>query len=596
MPLGAEIEEASAEGPAILPIAEIEPGMTGEWHTVVKGTEVEVFPLEILAIRPHHLGPNRPLIVAEALDEKNILSGPVSGMSGSPVFIDGKLIGAYAYGWAWSRDQAVIGITPIEQILEVWESPRERTAPSSQGQDWEKLLPPEVREDPYAHQRDDFFRSGGVLSQLTEFWRSRSPGSTEQLMPLQVPLSGGTGGGALTALLESFGFEVLDVPGAAGQMEEEWPLEAGSAVALVLLGGDFGWAGTGTVTWREGDQVLAFGHPWRNLGSVEVPMATARVDTVVRRFPSSFKLSTPGTIIGSITEDRLSTIAGKVGEFVDTTDLRMRLVNADGETLREASGPLFRSEMMAPGIAAGAILQFLERAMDFEARQTYRSRAVFRYEGVTDPLVYEDWAVGPDGPLQLAMGHMFRQSRLENNPFEELGLEALEFEIKTVAGEESLRLREVFIENKEASPGDTVHLRLRVRNIRGEEEMLRYALSLPEGLRSGDRVELVVGDAREAHRADPRREASIHRLGQFLDAERRWRANNSIYFLLVKEDSGYEVKGESLHQLPASVRTEFHRSREGTLHRPLSRRLLKEENLALSGEFRGSFQTTLTIK
>ena len=115
----------SARGPRggqhvpIMPLSEIKPGMTGEWHTVVSGSRIDSFPMEVVGIAENFIGPQRPVIICKALDATNKLTGPVAGMSGSPVFINGKLIGAYAYGWTWPKDQALIGVTPIESMLEV---------------------------------------------------------------------------------------------------------------------------------------------------------------------------------------------------------------------------------------------------------------------------------------------------------------------------------------------------------------------------------------------------------------------------------------------------------------------------------------------
>src|SRR5208282_1545021 len=104
---------------AIMPLSEIKPGMFGEWHTTVSGSRIDSFPMQVVGIAENFIGPQRPVIICKALDATNKLTGPVAGMSGSPVFIDGKLIGAYAYGFIWPKDQALIGVTPIESMLEV---------------------------------------------------------------------------------------------------------------------------------------------------------------------------------------------------------------------------------------------------------------------------------------------------------------------------------------------------------------------------------------------------------------------------------------------------------------------------------------------
>ena len=104
---------------AIMPLQEISAGMTGEWRTVVSGTRIDSFPIEVIGVAENFIGPQRPVIICKALDAGSRLTGPVAGMSGSPVYIGGRLIGAYAYGFSWPKDQAIIGVTPIEQMLEV---------------------------------------------------------------------------------------------------------------------------------------------------------------------------------------------------------------------------------------------------------------------------------------------------------------------------------------------------------------------------------------------------------------------------------------------------------------------------------------------
>ena len=124
---------------AIMPLSEIRPGMTGEWHTVVSGSRIDSFPMQVVGIAENFIGPQRPVIICKALDAANKLTGPVAGMSGSPVFINGKLIGAYAYGFTWPKDQALIGVTPIESMLEVETNYPPAGAPAGQRTAWRAM-------------------------------------------------------------------------------------------------------------------------------------------------------------------------------------------------------------------------------------------------------------------------------------------------------------------------------------------------------------------------------------------------------------------------------------------------------------------------
>ena len=118
---------------AIMPLSEIKAGMKGEWHSVVSGTRIDSFPMEVVGIAENFIGPQRAVIICKGLDPTNLLTGPVAGMSGSPVFIDGKLIGAYAYGFGWPKEQDLIGVMPIEAMLEVENNYPPATTPTGKG-------------------------------------------------------------------------------------------------------------------------------------------------------------------------------------------------------------------------------------------------------------------------------------------------------------------------------------------------------------------------------------------------------------------------------------------------------------------------------
>jgi hypothetical protein len=130
----------------LMPVEDVKPGMEGEWRTVISGTQVETFPLRVIGIAEHFVGPNQPVIICEAIDDKNILSGPVAGMSGSPVFINGKLVGAYAYGYTWPKEQAIIGVTPIYSMLPVLEDKGSEVASSGTVNPHWKSVEPASRE------------------------------------------------------------------------------------------------------------------------------------------------------------------------------------------------------------------------------------------------------------------------------------------------------------------------------------------------------------------------------------------------------------------------------------------------------------------
>ena len=361
--------------------------MTGEWHTVVSGSRIDSFPMEVVGIAENFIGPQRPVIICKALDATNKLTGPVAGMSGSPVFINGKLIGAYAYGWTWPKDQALIGVTPIESMLEV-----------------ETNYPPGAR-IPAGTNRLASRNAGetGAEPQWLVAPAGDGPGlptpATLQstMKPLPTPLFvSGISERVLqkfSSRLSALGLDVMQAPSGRAHDIDNDP-KPGQPLAGVLMSGDFHFAGTGTVTWRHGNRILAFGHPFLQSGPTEMPMASAEILTVVQSVARSFKLSNTGPIIGTIYQDRLTAIAGEIGRKPNTTHFEAHL-DAPGGKTRFFQGELFQNQRLSPIISAISLLESLYDTMESEEQQTIYLDTTLEIPG-HEPVKLTDAASGED--------------------------------------------------------------------------------------------------------------------------------------------------------------------------------------------------------
>ncbi|MGB1701136.1 MAG: SpoIVB peptidase S55 domain-containing protein, partial [Nannocystaceae bacterium] len=287
----------------IMPLEDVKPGMKGHAVTVFSGTTTDRFEIEIVDIIPDFV-PGQPVILFRALDPRLQHSGIVGGMSGSPIYIGDKMIGALAYGWRFNKDP-LGGITPIEHMLEVGELPHR----------------PEVL--PLALGRDD--RRGGRADSMLGLNTTPLPArrtlaaDTSRaigMSPLAVPMSlGGFGPRTTLHLSEQLGF--VPVAGGSGggsiaDADTRREFEPGDSVSVVLIGGDNAAAPNGTVTWvggRERERVLAFGHPLYGAGPSNFPIADAKVHTIVNSVDRSVKLSSPRAIQGTLIQDRQPAIS-----------------------------------------------------------------------------------------------------------------------------------------------------------------------------------------------------------------------------------------------------------------------------------------------
>ncbi|MGJ3242687.1 MAG: hypothetical protein ACFE0O_07030 [Opitutales bacterium] len=577
------------EDQAILPLSEIEPGMEAVWRTVVSGTEIETFPLRILGVATHFIGPRRSVIIAEALDDRNILTGPVAGMSGSPVYIDGKLIGAYAYGYTFAKKQALIGIQPIESMMEILE-----TFPVDGGSTWqpmEKTAGTEARRPPA---RGWAMTAGPdlpdeVLGQL--------------LQPLPTPLYAAGFSARTLAPFEDYlrerGITVMQAPLGQGTADlSADALKPGAPVAAVLMDGDFRIAGVGTVTWREGEQLLAFGHPFFQMGPTALPMAPAEVITVVQSIISSFKLSSVGEPVGAITQDRLTGIAGSIGDLPKRTTVTYGVTGPDGKP-QSFRGHVFDHPQLTPFLASAGLLQSLQATLTAEEEESLAGTVTLNLAG-HDPVVLHQHASGPGGGVRLVMETLNVLAGLMQNPFEAPFLESLESDFTVSRGWEMASLESVRLADRRPKGGDLLPVDLTVRDYQGAARRLTVEVPVPAG-RARETLSLVVADAETADTLAGRSSrrgiipAGADDLADIIRHLNDRHAANAVHVMLTRPAHGLAVEGAELPDLPASVLGLMDGPLVAEARDRLDRVVLWETTIPVDGVFQGSARIPVTV-
>jgi hypothetical protein len=564
----------------LMPLADIKAGMKGEWHTVVSGTRIDSFPMRVVGVADNFIGPGRPVIICEGLDATNKLTGPVAGMSGSPVYVDGKLLGAYAYGFTFPHDQDLFGVTPIDEMLEV-----EKYPPASNP--WGN--------DPMA----DAAGTGSPQWLAAPAAGVDVPSLAEMqsvMKPLPTPLFvSGVSQHTLQMFepkLSRLGLEVMQAPsGSAGSMANT-DLVPGAAVSGVLMSGDFDFAGTGTVTWRDGNRILAFGHPFMQSGPTEMPMATAEILTVVSSFEESFKLLNVGRTVGTIYQDRLTAIAGEIGRMPRTTHVEVHLESPAGRE-RVYQGDMFQNQLFSPILTAIALQEALFQTMESEEKQTVYLETDMDIAGHGTVKLF-DAATDESGPAMLAFHQLDLYDTLLSNPCEFPQVKSLTFRVRFANGFDWSRLDSLSMSSDEVKPGSTLRAVIGLRNYRGEASAIPVSVPIPADLEVS-RLQLFVGDADAAMRLDET-PAPPRTLDQVLDRLSKTRSHQNICIKLLQMTPGLSVQGQNLPDLPPSVMAQFE-SPDANLHRAtLSHVTLWETNFPVSGTFSGDITLPVTIK
>jgi hypothetical protein len=554
----------------LMPIEDVRPGMEGEWRTVMSGTAVETFPLRVIGIAEHFVGPNQPVIICEAIDDKNILSGPVAGMSGSPVFIEGKLVGAYAYGYTWPKEQAIIGVTPIHDMLPVFED-----------------------------KGADLAATGTV----NPYWKSVEPTSRERLndyqtvlQPLPAPLiASGISDRTLKAFqseLDELGIKVMTGPGGSASSELSGEIEAGSAVSAILMRGDFNFGATGTVTHVVGDKILAFGHPFFQWGSVEMPLARAEILTVVRSMPSSFKLSNMGEMVGRVYQDRLTGISAEIGPVSPMTELTISITYPDYED-KEFSAEMFRHPRLSPVVAAMATMEALQGSLEYSEEQTLRVKTIVDVVGY-DPIEVTDIFAGTGVATSAAFQQMAIHQLLSDNTFDPPVIESIRVEIETRPVTEITYLEAVYLHEEEVQSGGSVNMTLQMKNHQGDRFNRQVSFVLPEEIRK-ERVEILVADAVSADKVEFEGFYTASRFEHLLERIVELKSRDHIYIKLLRRSPGISFEGQHLAGLPPSTLTLLKNAKGLKIDKDTTRESGFEMRIPVDSEFRGSALLPLTV-
>lgn len=445
---------ASGGEPALPePAPPLRAGATGVALTVVEGDEIREIPVKYIGVYNDFGGPGFDVHLVELAGPDAEAVGIANGMSGSPVYIEGRLIGALSYRLGALPKRPIAGVTPLPAMREA-------------------------------------ARAGGSF-----------PGARTQsgLEPIGTPvLATGIADEVrrwLGSELEPLGFALAPGGRGAGAGDEPAPaLRPGSPVGVELVRGDMTIAATGTVTFLEGDTVFAFGHPFLGSGRVEMPMVSARVLHTLGDMAGSFRLTNVGGEVGAIVEDRLGAVVGRIGQKARMIPVDVRLHGADyGEQAFHYE--TIRHDRLSP-LLGGAVVASSLRTAGYSQEATLLARGRVRLEGLPDvPLEMAfSTSAGTDPTLMLATEIQFTVASLARNSRAELAIAGIELEIDASRDAVSYTIEDVQYDRGTLVPGAPLHIRCLLRRYRGGTEVREIELRLPPNLPDRGGLVLVVGN------------------------------------------------------------------------------------------------------
>jgi SpoIVB peptidase S55 len=524
----------------IMQLKDIKIGMKGEALTVFSGTKPEKMDVEVLGILRNMSGPKGDVILVRLHGDKPEYTGVVAGMSGSPVYIDGKLIGALAYRIGEMSKEPIAGVTPIESMLEI----------------------------------SEYDKTPGTDIQLANA-KSSTPAQTSgpgespalpvqslvsYLKPIDTPL---VFNGFTEAALRQFAPQfaqagIMPVMGAGSSSDAKQPepITAGSSVGAVLVRGDMDIAATCTVTYADSDHLLACGHPFLNFGEVEMPMTKSQVLATLPSPLNAFKIANTTETVGSFVQDRKSGILGRFGKEPQMIPVTLN-VSAKGRT-RTLHFEVLNNARMTPVAMMASVYNAVQGTNAYGEDITFHvagSIDVAGFPKITLDNMYapQDGAGAPAG-VQVAMAVGDRFNRIFDNPYQKADVQGVNLNVSLLDDRRAAKLESARTDLVDARPGDTVNVETVLRPYRGEAVVRTIPVRIPTSAPKGT-LRILISDGDTLDRIS-RMGSGFGRkydLGSTISMLNQEHSNSRIYVSLLESLPQATVGDSVMPALPGSV-------------------------------------------
>ena len=537
----------AASAGELFPLSDVKAGMTGVGRTVFQGREIEEFPIEILGVLKN-VGPRQSIILARLAGGPLAETGVLAGMSGSPVYLEGKPAGAIAFAFPFSKEP-IAGIRPIEEMIAPREGRRKASAPSKTAA--------------------AMLFHGGSEAQAVEMLRAGlrppvapAPAFEPQWVPIATPVNLA---GFSQRALDLFGprlrrLGLQPAQGTAGGSRSDWSdpgvasAEPGAMISVALIRGDLEISAAGTVTHVDEDRLYAFGHPFMASGPVELPFSAAEVITLVPALGSSFKIAGSGSLLGTIVSDRASGLAGVLGKTPALTPVRLRVVSE--RAAEDYAFEVAQDRLLTPYLLQMALFSSIDATRRRVGASTLRLRGKARFGGGLPPLRLDNTFSAPTetGLSAAASTALLLYSLLLN---ENVPVEGIDLAVEAVDREEWAELDRAWTNRRRVRAGETVELFAALKKANGGEHIEKLSYRVPEGAPAGVR-QVTFADADAVNLMEWRSFLGLRRAkdpAQLIAALNRWRRNDRLYARVWRHEPAFRLNAETLPSPPASVAT-----------------------------------------
>jgi SpoIVB peptidase S55 len=522
----------------IMKVDDVRPGMKGVGYTVFQGTKPEPMDVEVLGVLRNMNGPKSDVVLVRLQGEKAEFTGVVAGMSGSPVYIDGKLLGAIAYRIGQFSKEPIAGVTPIEQMLEINE--------------FDQSLP-----------------AAGTATSAKPFGlaKTSTPGApdtstiqsyAQYLQPIDAPfVFNGFNEAAIRQFAPNFasvGITPVMGVGSASKEKQPEPLLPGSAVSAIMVRGDMDVAATCTVTYMDKDHLLACGHPLMQYGMVDMPMTKANVVATLASPLNAFKIINTTEAVGAFVQDRHTGILGRFDREPRMIPVTLSIHGPSGP--REYHYEVLNNAKLTPLMMMATVYNALMGMNQYGEETTYRMNGRIKVNGFADVRMTNMFSPVDATPtayaVAMALGDHF--GRIYDNPFEAPTVSGVNLEFDLERERHSAVLESARTDVTEARPGDEITIEAVLRPYRGDRIVRRIPVRVPTSVPKGS-LRILVSDAEtldRSRRVNPTmgRRLDLNSTIELLNKEH---LNDHLYVSLLEANPQATVEDKVMPAVPLSV-------------------------------------------
>lgn len=585
--------------PQIFPLSEIREGMRASAKTVFRGNTSEGFSVEILGVLPNWIGPRQDLIVGKLSGANAERTFVFAGMSGSPVYIDGRLVGAISYSFPFSKEP-ICGITPIEQMISVVET---GPAPLNAGRtpaafSYAELLSntwrPSVMAEPVSR--------GPLATGFAQDSRLMAVAG-QTFTPIATPI---TIAGISQATIDGFAQEwmragLIPVAASVGgdssaaaklKPATETTLQGGDSVVVHLSRGDIMIAAAGTVTMRDGDKIYGFGHPFFSLGATSMPMSESHVITVVPNANNSFKMAVADAPVGAMTQDRATGIYGLLGESAKMLPVKIRVKTSRGRD-EEVNFESAVDELLTPLIVNAGVGNSLSAHERGLGDSTIEFNAEITVKG-EQPILIKRRFAGGQASAFAASAAVVPLAVLLRAGFDGTEVTAVNVNMTVVDGAKTAVIDRISLDRTQVRAGETVQAKIMTRNEAGQIVERSFPVTIPTDTAPGP-LNVTIGDGNAVQQNTAITKFIPKTAAELINTINHLKRPDRLYAMLSRTSTGLIVGSSEMPNLPPSVLATMNNDRTAGGSKPSVQSILSYQEIP-DWEYIVTGQQTLTVE